>query len=195
MKRGNTRKVLLLNLVQLLLLIRRRTLGYISHREIRRWRAAAVRGLLGVVHRPCTADRERQLDAVSRMNFIPEDSEDLPSSDDNDDLLTMTDADTVNDPEEDDSSDHDPRLSVSPELPEIAGTKGDTTVSVQVAVGGNDSAHASMRPESRSSSRLSAQSSLRDVAPAAAIIDDVIDVLEEEEENEETGSSEDEESE
>ena len=103
-RKGNTRKVLFLNLVQLLLLLRRGQLGYIPHREIRRWRAAAIQGLLGVCLNPHKKDAKRMKQAVALLDTLPEEDEDMDSSEDDDDLLTISDEEILPDSGNSDSS-------------------------------------------------------------------------------------------
>lgn len=92
--RGNTRKVLLTNLIKLLLSKRPGAVGYISHNEIRRWHRASHIGLLGVIYNPEPEDLERQMRAIGLVQPVGEEGHDAHSSTD-DDLLTESDMNEI----------------------------------------------------------------------------------------------------
>lgn len=101
-KEKNTRKLLLLNLVREMLLMRPGHPGYISHREIRRWRAGAKDGLLGVCWEGHTDDDSRLESAIALKTPFPEYAEDMGTSSDEGSVITVPEESEINDPEKDD---------------------------------------------------------------------------------------------
>ena len=73
--------------------------GYISHREIRRWRAAAKEGLLGVCWEGHVDDDVRLESAIGLKTPFPEFPEDMGSSSDESSGVTVSEESDIADPE------------------------------------------------------------------------------------------------
>ena len=73
--------------------------GYISHREIRRWRAGAKEGLLGVCWEGHVDDDVRLEAAIGLKTPFPEFLEDMGSSSDEASGITVSEESDIADPE------------------------------------------------------------------------------------------------
>lgn len=73
--------------------------GYISHREIRRWRTGAKEGLLGVCWEGHNDDDARLESAIGLKTPFPEFEEDMATSSDDNSGVTMSEESDIADPE------------------------------------------------------------------------------------------------